>query len=413
MELLSTDLIILILQYFSCSHAVICSVSRAFRAAYRSTKPRTWAYTSPYLVAPFSLFQFLYLEHDCAIDTETFARVARGPEYRTALRWLAAHDVGQSWSKDTIDAVIEQGDLPTIQWLRAEGCEWNEWSLRKAARDGHLHILQWAYSVNDPVARRAFRLPQMVMAAAAKGHFALVLWFYEIGTPFCENVSIFAAKYGHWDIVFWLVLNQFPYNPDYVLIYAAVQCQWRVIIWALSVFYTIPFDNKTIAAVSAGRGTVPFIRWLMREGFEYEEKDLLYQATLHGNFGVMTWLVDELKCAFDERIFEAAAAGGDLAILEWLRARECPFSARVCIAAAKKANYEVINWAREQLGCVLSSEVAATAAAEGHLGFLQWLLKEECPFNRKVKQLAIIRRQKAVIRWLNTLVNKPVVDTLR
>jgi hypothetical protein len=36
------------------------------------------------------------------------------------------------------------GHLEVLQWARANGCEWDEYTCSDAARGGHLEVLQWA-----------------------------------------------------------------------------------------------------------------------------------------------------------------------------------------------------------------------------------------------------------------------------
>jgi len=31
-----------------------------------------------------------------------------------------------------------------LQWARANGCDWDDWTCEKAAEGGHLAVLQWA-----------------------------------------------------------------------------------------------------------------------------------------------------------------------------------------------------------------------------------------------------------------------------
>ena len=36
------------------------------------------------------------------------------------------------------------GNLELIQWLRAEGCPWDEWTCSNAVHYGHVEVLRWA-----------------------------------------------------------------------------------------------------------------------------------------------------------------------------------------------------------------------------------------------------------------------------
>lgn len=42
------------------------------------------------------------------------------------------------------------GHLPVLQWLRANGHEWDHWTCAEAAFNGHVHILEWMEKNNGP-----------------------------------------------------------------------------------------------------------------------------------------------------------------------------------------------------------------------------------------------------------------------
>ena len=44
----------------------------------------------------------------------------------------------------------EGGHLEVLQWARANGCPWNEWTCFQAAQCGHLDVLQWALANGCP-----------------------------------------------------------------------------------------------------------------------------------------------------------------------------------------------------------------------------------------------------------------------
>ena len=46
-------------------------------------------------------------------------------------------------------------------------------------------------------------------------------------------------------------------------------------------------------------------------------------------------------------IFEAAAAGGSLYILQWAQAKDCP-SDNTCSAAAGSSHVEILQWTRSE-----------------------------------------------------------------
>ena len=86
-------------------------------------------------------------------------------------KWLCS--VGCPWDEDTIEAVLENGDLAFLQWLHSEGglqlmddsiftwvaslgnlemlqwlyyesCPWDDWACEAAARCGNQEVKEWA-----------------------------------------------------------------------------------------------------------------------------------------------------------------------------------------------------------------------------------------------------------------------------
>ena len=80
-----------------------------------------------------------------------------------------------------------------LQWLRANGCPWDECTCAEAAGRGHLEVLQWA---------RANGCPWNVSTssgAANGGHLEVLRWARANGCP-CDDLTCafaFAALGGH------------------------------------------------------------------------------------------------------------------------------------------------------------------------------------------------------------------------
>ena len=144
---------------------------------------------------------------------------------------------------------------------------------------------------------------------------------------------------------------------------------------------------------------------------------------------------------WDEKVCSAAAAGGQLTVLQWLRSQDppCPWDERTCYAAARSGHLTVLQWLRSQdppcpwdpleslcdhfdaamvgrkgglnltlIQCVRSEEPLCTlhdffcsdAAALGQLDVLQWLRSQDCPWNRQVVcNLAAAKGHLSVLQW--------------
>ena len=101
-----------------------------------------------------------------------------------------------------------------------------------------------------------------------------------------------------------------------------------------------------------------------------------------------------------------AAFGGQLEVLQWMRAQypPCPWNSDVCYFAALGGHLEVLRWARSQ-GCRWGyGRVPIAAAQNGHLKVLKWLIKKGCPYDKsKCREVAAEggERARKVLEWLD------------
>jgi len=59
-----------------------------------------------------------------------------------SLQWARANRC--EWTSTTCRAAARGGHLAVLQWARANGCDWDEGTCSEAAGEGHLEVLQWA-----------------------------------------------------------------------------------------------------------------------------------------------------------------------------------------------------------------------------------------------------------------------------
>ena len=88
---------------------------------------------------------------------------------------------------------------------------------------------------------------------------------------------------------------------------------------------------------------------------------------------LVAWALDE-GCPRSQgrlRLCTAAARGGHLGTLKWLRGNICPWNEDSCSWAAKGGHLETLAWLRAN-GCPWTREVCSWAAEGGHLEVLKW-----------------------------------------
>lgn len=138
-----------------------------------------------------------------------------------------------------------------------------------------------------------------------------------------------------------------------------------------------PWDSWTIAAAAAG-GHVAVLEWM------WSLPEIERPA------------VSAVACAF-------AAASGQLNGLMWLRDKGAPWDEQTCAEAASGGHLEILKFCRAS-GCPWDGETAAAAAGAGHLEVLKFCVARECPLNMAdCLQRARDSGSDAVVSWLLAL----------
>jgi hypothetical protein len=154
------------------------------------------------------------------------------------------------------------------------------------------------------------------------------------------------------------------------------------------------YDATTTTASAAA------VEWAISVG---ADEELLCRAALRCvplRIDVIDWFLARCgdNVAFGIDVCTACANAGDLAALEWARARGCEWDARVCSNAAARGHLAMLKWARAN-GCAWDADTCATAASGGHLETLKWARSNGCAWSRRVCELAAWTGQIDVLRW--------------
>ncbi|MDE2095869.1 MAG: ankyrin repeat domain-containing protein [Patescibacteria group bacterium] len=129
----------------------------------------------------------------------------------------------------------------------------------------------------------------------------------------------------------------------------------------------IESHKNAIRKKAAKHGCKSVIRWLEHCGVP-DYGNMCYHAARAGQFEMLRWLVHRMRAQTEvmpTTTCKAAAEGGHLAILKWLRSKGFPWDADVCTAAAGGAHKDVVRWARDN-GCSYDEYECAIAYAWNH-----------------------------------------------
>jgi len=133
------------------------------------------------------------------------------------------------------------------------------------------------------------------------------------------------------------------------------------------------FDESTCSAAAKG-GRLPLLQWLRRRG-----------------------------CPWDEKTCSSAAQHGHLELLQWARGEGCPWNSKTCFLAARHGHFELLQWARGK-GCEWESEhnesMCVEAASGGYLEMLQWVRREGCEWDEDTFMWAARGGKLEVLQWM-------------
>ena len=204
--------------------------------------------------------------------------------------------------KDLCKAAARGGQLETLKWLHAIGCEWGR-------------------SDPDP-----WSDPGVCGLAAKRGDLEMLRWAREKKCPWDEHTFTHAASGGNFELLEWMFARGCKWNSD--VCEAAALKNLEVLKWARE--RNCPWNWETVAG-AAQVGHIDVLEWARANGAE--------------------WNVE--ACT-------RAAAFGQFETLKWLRAQTppCPWNAFTSAFAAKYP--EIQRWARDN-GCPWSESLAASS----------------------------------------------------
>merc|ERR1711934_735087 len=104
--------------------------------------------------------------------------------------------------------------------------------------------------------------------------------------------------------------------------------------------------------------SVDYLRFCSKENVSKVAKMDMYimcLAALHGHLPLLQKLNKPLQ-TFSTEITGAAARGGQLETLKWLRSKGCPWDEDACAGAAESGHLEMVKWLRSE-GCPWDARV--------------------------------------------------------
>lgn len=253
------------------------------------------------------------------------------------------------WNERFAKNIAWSGDLRALVWARKKKqIPWDEYTPTHAAHSGNLDLVQWLKNMDCP-----FESKQVAQQAAQSGHLHILMWLQTWDAPICGQCLNYAARRGDLGMVKWLVARRVPVYPT-SLEYAA-----------------------------NGSGARPC-----------------------GEHVAILGYLRVLGVQWNPDAFTNAVGAATMDVLKWMRANGCVdgYPAQTLIAAAQNDRRDVLEWlVGKEPGYVWHPWLTCAAARHGHLGLLQWLHAQSCPWSvETARQAAQCRKDNCLpmLRWM-------------
>jgi hypothetical protein len=177
----------------------------------------------------------------------------------------------------------------------------------------------------------------------------------------------------------------------------------RLIAWACSAYC---HWSDRLALCAAEHGYEEALNYLvMFRGFELDGR-VPATAAANGQLATLTWLYENgAGCVWDHRTCNAAAANGFLDCLSYAFSRSCPFSNSGFNCAARNGHYLCVEFMLAQNASDwrwkrTESKVCDYAAMGGHVRILQLLREYQLPWGMETTQSAAQNGHLECLQWL-------------
>jgi len=170
-----------------------------------------------------------------------------------------------------------------------------------------------------------------------------------------------------------------------------------------AVFAHCPRDEdgwRVQPSVDAHVSSVSRLHWAM-EVLDMPIGKVCNSAAREGSLDVLQE-ARRLRAPWDSSTCAAAAEGGHVHVLQWLRGGDtkwrCPWDEDTCAAAARGGHVHVLRWVRQRK-CPWDQGTCLEAATHGQLAALQWARKNACPWHAGLLEDALAAGQFETFMW--------------
>ncbi|PNH07776.1 Ankyrin repeat domain-containing protein [Tetrabaena socialis] len=320
------------------------------------------------------------------------------------------------------------GRLDVCQWLQQQGCqEGLEWTLSEAAGAGQQSVVEWLLANGHSDAIHAIR------SAARHGHVGLMDWLLQrhgLGRGRGAAATFLTAAAVGCDLPTLQRLHH-TYLPDDPPTHPPaprqpLQPPARLLMgvlaaaagsptpdWAAKVEWLeelgVPASSPEVCAMAASHpDALDRLTWLKGRGYPLD-RPATHQAAMAGNVSALRYLLAE-GCPVNNYTLESAAGAGQLAALQAFHAHGGAFTpaawSGAVASAAREGHLQVVAWLLEAQ--LVAAEwlvqdgagVLTEAARSGSMELLAWLRERGCPWSGHVLAAAAEAGSEEALEWL-------------
>lgn len=252
-----------------------------------------------------------------------------------------------------------------------------------------------------------------IINAIKSNNIVLVQYLYNLRYMSFPNLKIvnnnrsfleIACKLGNLDLVIWLNTYLYESNPNKVFYFASKFGHLNILNWLLEnrKDLYIQCDEK-VCDVSAINGHLNIIKLLFSININCTGKGII-GAAMNGHINILKYIKENNDCTTTYEAMDLAAMNGHLDTVIWLynnRKEGC--SKDAMDLASKNGHFDIVKWLHKNLDIGCTTSAMDYAAENGHLTIVKWLHnnKNEGCTNRAVTMAAIMGHISVVKYLLN------------
>ncbi|GFH60342.1 hypothetical protein CTEN210_16818 [Chaetoceros tenuissimus] len=205
-----------------------------------------------------------------------------------------------------------------------------------------------------------------------------------------------AAEGGQVEVFKWLLIQDI-YCPWDLRLFCHAATGGSIAILQLCVENDCPSDAILYRNVMTGKANkskaVDALKLLKKYNVPWDEWTCFYAARM-GNLEALKWAKSN-GCPWNIETFQAAVKSSDIEILEYCFKNGCPFDSSLYESVYEdkdlpQIEFKIFKWLHEH-GIPWGDKTGNKAAQFHNLSTLVWALKNGCPWNDNIFDLAIIR----------------------